>query len=295
MRNEDRGSAVRSGGRRPVLRRPERQALVDPRRLESRRISLAVFGRLAVGTRAGVAARFRPPPGPSGRPGRPEAAASADAGPGPARAFPWTGAGGAGRQGLPVSARRGRRADHADVARSRKRRRPTRGRSTKSTSVPTAWRWRLCRRQTRHVRVWETVSGRLLADLPVVEGVVQVAFAPTGRTLAVLTGGQCIVHELRGYEEQSFAALHAWPSWRVPWVGKEGGLACLAGDRVNRQGELSAMAECRPEGPGVALPVAFAHDPDAGPSGRRPGGKMAGLHRGRRSGGVPSGSSGASG
>ena len=92
--------------------------------------------------------------------------------------------------------------------------------------------------QARQVRLWETASGRLLANLPVLDGVAQIDFSPTGHTLAVLSGREVHLHEVGGFSVEHFAGLHAWPVLACAF-GKNGDLACVSGDRRNQQGELA--------------------------------------------------------
>src|SRR5262249_23945530 len=54
----------------------------------------------------------------------------------------------------------------------------------------------------KNVRLWETASGRLLADLFVGGGTVRTAFAPDGRSLAVTADRGTMLYEIGGLREQ---------------------------------------------------------------------------------------------
>ena len=235
---DDRRPAVRPGRGRPVLGgRPDRQALVRRRQLE-RNASACRLWASGPGRSAGFAAGDRSSSAPSDIASGLAAAASADADSRATAAVLRAG---------PVVI-----ADRASLFLLD----PAAGRITQTLRRPGS-EWAdegeiedvdispdglvlaSLSKQTRHVRLWETASGRMLADLPLVEGVAQVGFAAAGCTLALLTGREVHLHELHGFQVQTFAALHAWPVLACTWVGKEGGLACLAGNRLERQGELS--------------------------------------------------------
>jgi WD40 repeat protein len=59
-------------------------------------------------------------------------------------------------------------------------------------------------RQTDHVKVWEVVGGRLVADLPAPAGadLARVQFHPDGRRLAVLAGDRTTLYDVGGLREQ---------------------------------------------------------------------------------------------
>jgi WD40 repeat protein len=61
--------------------------------------------------------------------------------------------------------------------------------------------------QTRHAKVWELASGRLIADLLVDGGPVNAAFAPDGRSLALTERDRTLLYEIGGLREQTFTAL----------------------------------------------------------------------------------------
>ncbi len=61
--------------------------------------------------------------------------------------------------------------------------------------------------QTRHAKVWELASGRLIADLLVDGGPIKSAFAPDGRSLAITGRDRTLLYEIGGLREQTFAAL----------------------------------------------------------------------------------------
>jgi serine/threonine protein kinase/WD40 repeat protein len=103
--------------------------------------------------------------------------------------------------------------------------------------------------QTRRLRLWEMAGGRLLTDLPMVDGVEQIAFAPLPRspgqttgeahTLALLTGKEVCLHDLTGLNDVlTTTALHTGEVLAFTPVGKAG-MACIAGDRATRSGELT--------------------------------------------------------
>jgi WD40 repeat protein len=128
--------------------------------------------------------------------------------------------------------------------------------------------------QARIVRLWETASGRLLASLPVLEGLEQIDFAPSTssaragheHTLAVLTGPRVHLHEVGGFDVEQFAGLQAWPILACT-PGKQGSIAFVSGDRRTHQGSLTLMSGGRSvwrrdlELPEERLPVRLHADP----------------------------------
>jgi WD40 repeat protein len=64
---------------------------------------------------------------------------------------------------------------------------------------------------TRHVHVWQVSGGRLLADLPVGGGLLNLAFAPDSRTLAVTGDHRTVLYDLGGRRAQTLAAPTAQP------------------------------------------------------------------------------------
>jgi WD40 repeat protein len=116
--------------------------------------------------------------------------------------------------------------------------------------------------QTRRVRLWEVAGGRMLADLPVSQGIAHLAFAPWSKhcaaELAVLTGPAVQLYEVGGLDVQRFACLQDWPVLACAWVGKDS-LACLHGDRSRRQGELTFWPNLSERSPswhrGSQLPI----------------------------------------
>jgi WD40 repeat protein len=60
--------------------------------------------------------------------------------------------------------------------------------------------------ETKHLRLWGTANGRLLADLFVGGGPVKVAFSPNGRLLAVAGDHQTQLYQIGGLREQTFVA-----------------------------------------------------------------------------------------
>jgi len=65
--------------------------------------------------------------------------------------------------------------------------------------------------QTWHVKLWETASGRLLADLFVGGRLIKAGFSPDGRLLAVTAGHKTLLYEIGGLREQTFVAGHPKP------------------------------------------------------------------------------------
>ena len=79
-----------------------------------------------------------------------------------------------------------------------------------------------------HVRLWETASGRLLADLPVDGENPQAAFHPDGRSLAVDGGQAGALLRDRRPREQTFLSARPHPLTACAVIADGGGLACLA-------------------------------------------------------------------
>src|SRR5258708_33291561 len=65
-----------------------------------------------------------------------------------------------------------------------------------------------CQR-TRQVRLWESANGRGLAELPLEEGTLKVAFSPDGRRLAVTADTHTRVYELARRGMATFVAGRA--------------------------------------------------------------------------------------
>jgi WD40 repeat protein len=82
--------------------------------------------------------------------------------------------------------------------------------------------------ETKHIRLWEVASGRLLADLFVGGGTVKPAFSPDGRTLAVTADKRTLLYEIGGLREQTFAALQPQTVHSVALHPDGRSLACLA-------------------------------------------------------------------
>jgi WD40 repeat protein/tRNA A-37 threonylcarbamoyl transferase component Bud32 len=59
---------------------------------------------------------------------------------------------------------------------------------------------------TQHVKLWGAASGRLLADWSVGGGTTRAAFAPDGRTLAVVADHRTLLYEIGGLDVQTFLA-----------------------------------------------------------------------------------------
>jgi WD40 repeat protein len=80
----------------------------------------------------------------------------------------------------------------------------------------------------KHVRLWETASGRLLAEVFVVGGTTRAAFAPDGRSLAVTADRGTRLYEIGGLDEQTFVAGQPQPvrSFALHPDGRR--LACLS-------------------------------------------------------------------
>jgi serine/threonine protein kinase/WD40 repeat protein len=109
--------------------------------------------------------------------------------------------------------------------------------------------------QTKHICIWETASGRRLADYTLVDGTCRVAFDATGRWLTLLSDHHVHLHEVRPAQAQTLAALQVRPVHAAVWLDNGRELACIAGDRWSIDGVLGVWSIARP-----ALPPRLRQD-----------------------------------
>jgi WD40 repeat protein len=83
-------------------------------------------------------------------------------------------------------------------------------------------------REPKQVRLWETASGRLLADIPIRTGTGQAAFHPDGRSFAVLARKEVRFYEIRGRSEQTSLAPRSSPVLECAIHPDGRSLACLS-------------------------------------------------------------------
>jgi serine/threonine protein kinase/WD40 repeat protein len=62
---------------------------------------------------------------------------------------------------------------------------------------------------SKHAQLWETSSGRLLADLPIGDGDCRVAFHPNGRSFVVAAGPRTLLYQIGGRRQQTFLGAGA--------------------------------------------------------------------------------------
>ncbi len=80
---------------------------------------------------------------------------------------------------------------------------------------------------TRSVRLWDALSGRLLADWHVPPGTCHhLAFRPDGRALAVLTDAAALLYEIGGLDVVTTEAVHPLPVWGFAFHASGRALIC---------------------------------------------------------------------
>jgi WD40 repeat protein len=94
------------------------------------------------------------------------------------------------------------------------------------------------------VRLWETASGRLLADLAVDGTYPSVAFHPDGRSLVVTAGTYIRFYEIGGLREQSFVASQPYAVAAAALHPDGCRLARLSGSFKDGSGAVSVWSLC---------------------------------------------------
>ncbi|MFO0845490.1 MAG: WD40 repeat domain-containing protein [Gemmataceae bacterium] len=124
---------------------------------------------------------------------------------------------------------------------------------------------------TRSVRLWDLVSGRLLAEVPIGAGETRLAFDPRGASFAVLADDRALVYEVSRRHEQAVAARRPFPLQGLA-MAADGPLACVSEGPQAGHGEVSFWAEPNPArapdrgfafapaDPGAAYPLALSAD-----------------------------------
>jgi WD40 repeat protein len=91
---------------------------------------------------------------------------------------------------------------------------------------------------TGHVRLWDLISGQLVANLPHGAGHVKLAFSPDGRSFAVTGDQRTLIYELAGLKEQTVIARRPGVVQSFAMV-KGGTIACVAEGAQSEQGEIA--------------------------------------------------------
>jgi WD40 repeat protein len=115
----------------------------------------------------------------------------------------------------------------------------------------------------KQARLWETASGRLLADLPCDGRKPAAAFHPDGRSLAVTAGKEVRFYEIGGLREQTFLASRSHPVTACALHPDGRSLACLSRSfRGQTVGEVSVwpLDSCRSTSPSAVHTFA-GHEP----------------------------------